>query len=152
MKLINRILLMLSLTGIILSGCSDEETPSAKEKQLEKLSGTWAITSATLGSTDYTDEYASFELTLSGSASTSVYAYGVVGRPEVSPWLAGGTWSFGSDIKTMITRDPSTVDALNMTYTVNGEQLTVEFTFSGDGYNARVNSVSGNWTYVFAKK
>jgi hypothetical protein len=153
MKLNNRILVVLGLTGILLSGCSEEETPNQKDKQLNKLSGTWVVTSATMGSMDYTEDYSNFELTLSGSSSATVYAYAVAGRPEVSPWLQGGTWSFGSDVKAMITRDPETIDELQMIYSATDTQLVVEFSFTGAGYEAsRVNSVEGNWEYIFAKK
>jgi hypothetical protein len=152
MKWMYKILVAFGVTGFIFSGCSDDESLSATEKQLDKLSGTWVISEATMSSTDYTDEYADFELTLSGSAGTSVYAYGVVGRPVSSPWPAGGTWSFGSDIKTDIVRDPGTSDELEVTYAVSGSQLIITFLYAGDGYNARVGSVSGNWTYTFERK
>jgi hypothetical protein len=105
-----------------------------------------------MSSTDYTDEYSDFELTLSGSAGTSVYAYGVVGRPVSSPWPAGGTWSFGSDFKTDILRDPGTIDELEVTYSVTDNQLIIEFSYAGEGYDARVASVTGNWTYTFEKQ
>lgn len=143
---------MLSLTGTLLSGCSEDETPTQMDKQLNKLSGTWVVTSATMGGTDYTDDYSNFELSLSGSSSASVYTYAVAGRPEISPWLPGGTWSFGSDIKTMITRDPDTADELSMMYSVTDSELIIEFSFTGTGYEARVNSVGGNWEYQFSRK
>src|SRR6187399_2511 len=107
MKLYNRMIVILGLTGIILSGCSDNETPSAKEKQLNSISGTWKVTAVSMDNVDVTSEYPSFELTISGSAKSDVFVYGVVGRPDLSPWPAGGTWSFGSDVKTALVRDPS---------------------------------------------
>jgi peptidoglycan hydrolase-like protein with peptidoglycan-binding domain len=153
MQLTNKIFGLLILAGVLLlSGCGSDESMSAQEKQLKKLSATWVVTNATMGGTNYTADYADFELTLSGSANSSVYAYGVLGRPEISPWPAGGTWAFGSDVKTMLTRD-SGADQLSIAYTVTNTQLTMSFSFTGEGYSAaRVNSVSGNWTYTFSKK
>src|SRR5688572_15060609 len=153
MKLYNRMIVILGLTGIFLSGCGDDETPSAKAKQLNTISGTWEIASVTIDNVDVTSEYSAFELTLSGSASSEVFAYGVVGRPGLSPWPAGGTWNFGSDLKSDLVRDPNTVDVLHMNYAVTKTQLTIEFMFTGLGYEAsRVNSVEGNWVYMFTKK
>jgi hypothetical protein len=106
-----------------------------------------------MGGTNYTADYADFELTLSGSSNSSVYAYGVLGRPEISPWPSGGTWVFGSDVKSTITRDAGTADAVQIAYTVSDTQLTISFNFAGEGFNAgRVNSVSGDWSYTFSKK
>ena len=154
MKVFNKVIMMLSLTGVILSSCSsDDKAPSQEEKQLKMLADTWVVTSATMDGGDITSDYSSFELSLSGSASEEVYDYGVVGRPELSPWPSGGTWSFGSDLKSDLVRDPNTGDVLHMDYTVTKTQLTIEFMFNGLGYNAsRVNSVEGNWVYTFTKK
>ena len=155
MKGIMKIGIMLGLTGLILSGCSNEDpAPSKKEKQLNKLSDTWVVTSVTMDGGDVTPEYAAFELTLSGTANSAVFAYGVIGRPLLSPWPSGGTWNFGSDITTEITRDPGTPDQLQMIYSVTDTQLIVEFSFSGEGYNAptRVNSAAGDWIYTFGRK
>lgn len=153
MKLFNRLIVILGLTGILLSGCGDDESPSAKAKQLSIISGTWKISNVKVDNADVTSEYPSFELTLSGSAKSDVFAYGIVGRPDLSPWPAGGTWSFGSDLKSNLVRDPSTSDVLNMNYTVTKTQLTIDFMFNGLGYDAsRVNSAAGNWVYTFTKK
>jgi hypothetical protein len=135
------IIILLGLTGIFLSGCGDDaEVPSAKAKQLTKLSGTWELTSVTMSGVDVTSEYSAFELTLSGSASGDVFSYSVVGRPELSPWPTRGTWSFGSDLKSEIMRDPDTDDAIIMDYSVTDSQLVVEFAFIGSGYQARASS------------
>lgn len=145
-------ILIITIT-FILSACGSDESISSQEKQLKKLSATWVLTNATVDGTDYTNEYSDFELTLSGSSNSSVYAYGVLGRPEISPWPSGGTWVFGADVKTTITRDLGTSDQLAIAYSVTDSQLSITFSFSGDGYeSSRVNSVSGNWTYTFSKK
>jgi hypothetical protein len=146
--------MIFSLTGLILSGCSKDEDakPSAEAKQLTQLSGTWVVSSVTVDGENKTSDYASFELTLSGSANATAYAYGINGRPLLSPWPAGGTWVFGSDITTAIIRDPGTDDQIQMNYMVTETQLTVEFMFSGTGYNAaKVSSAAGSWVYVFTR-
>src|SRR6187402_1306932 len=130
MKLYIRILIALGLTGIFLSGCGEGEGPSAKEKQLNNLSGTWEVSSVTVDENDVTTDYTTFEVTLSGSANADVFAYGVTGRPDLSPWPAGGTWSFGSDLNSDFVRDPETADELLIDYSVTDTQLTMAFTFS----------------------
>jgi hypothetical protein len=151
MKIFN-IIILLGLTGIFLSSCGEEETPSAKKNQLSELSGTWKLTSVTMSGVDVTPEYSAFELTLSGSASGDVFSYSVVGRPELSPWPTRGTWSFGSDVKSELMRDPGTDDAIIMDYSVTDSQLVVEFAFIGTGYQARASSAEGIYIYTFEKK
>jgi hypothetical protein len=147
------ILILLSLTGVLLSGCGDDEqTSSAKSKQLNKLSGTWELTSVTMSGVDVTPEYSALELTLSGAASGDVFSYSVVGRPELSPWPTRGTWSFGSDLKSEIMRDPGTDDALSINYSVTDSQLMIEFAFIGSGYQARASSAEGIYVFTFEKK
>jgi hypothetical protein len=154
MQLKNKIIVLFILTAmLLLSACSSDETMSAQEKQLKKLSATWVVTSASMDGTDYSAEYADFELTLSGSTNSSVYAYGVLGRPEISPWSSGGTWVFGTDVKSTLTRDSGADDATEIAYSVTDDQLTLSFSFAGEGYHSgRISSVSGNWTYTFSKK
>ena len=153
MKLYTRMIAILGLTGMILSGCNDDEKPSVKASQLNSLSGTWEVTAVTMDNVDVTSAYSSFDLTLSGSTKSDVFAYGATGRPDLSPWPAGGTWSFGTDVKSELVRDPNTVDVLHVDYTVTKTELTIEFMFNGEGYDgSRVNSAAGNWTYTFTKK
>lgn len=146
------VIILLALTGILLSGCGDEETPSAKKSQLSNLSGTWEPTSVTVSGVDVTSAYSTFALTLLGSANSDVFEYVVTGRPEVSPWPSRGTWSFGSDMKSEIMRDPGTGDALFLSYSVTNSRLIVEFSFIGSGYQSRTKSAEGIWIYTFEKK
>ena len=154
MKLDSRIMIVLGLTAVILASCDNKnEDPSPKEVQLNNLSGTWKISSAKFDGDDVTTDYSAFELTLSGLANADVFAYGVKGRPDLSPWPAGGTWKFGADLNSDLVRDPATADELLMDYSVTATQLTIEFTFNGIGYNgSRVSSSEGNWVYTFTKK
>src|SRR6187455_3391774 len=124
MKLFNSILIItLGLTALFLSGCSKENDPSEKEKQLNSISGTWKISSAALDGQDVTAEFAGFEVTFSGSPTADLFTYGVTGRLDVSPWPAGGTWRFGSDLSNII-RDPGTADELLINYSITASQLT----------------------------
>ena len=148
-----KIVMILGLAGLTLSSCSEDETPSQKEKQLKKLSDTWVVTSVTMDGGDVTSDYSSFELTLSGSAGSSVFAYGVIGRPEVSPWPSGGTWTFGSAIFSQLIRDPDTDDELDIAYAVTNTTLEIDFHFSGEGYQTgKVKSAEGHWEYTFMRK
>src|SRR6187551_1310474 len=142
MKLYSRIMIVLGLTAVFLASCDNKnEDPSPKEVQLNNLSGTWKVSSATVDGSDVKSDYAAFELTLSGSANADVFAYGVTGRPDLSPWPAGGTWKFGADLNSDLVRDPATADELSMDYSITGSQLTVKFIFNGVGYNgSRVNT------------
>lgn len=154
MKLYNGIILiMFGLTGVLLSGCNDGDQPSAKEKQLNSISGTWKISSASLDGQDVTADFAGFEVTFSGAPDADLFTYGVKGRPDLSPWPAGGTWSFGSDLKSTLVRDPGTSDELLIDYSITGSQLTMEFFFQGTGFKAgRVAGTDGNWAFTFTKK
>lgn len=137
-----------------MTGCSDDEkAPSQEAKQLNQLSGTWVVTSATLDGSNVTSDYSSFELTLSGSANAAVYAYGVTGRPLLSPWPAGGTWAFGTNLENSMLRDPGTDDELSISYGVSETQLTITFMFNGTGYEAsRVNSAEGDYEFTMIRK
>src|SRR6187551_3223656 len=154
MKPYIRIMIALGLTGVILASCDNNksEDPSPIEVQLSNLSGTWKASSVTVDGTDVKSDYAAFELTLSGSANADVFAYGVTGRPKLSPWPAGGTWKFGADLNSDLVRDPGTADELSMDYSITGSQLTIKFIFTGIGYNSRVSTSEGNWVYTFTKK
>jgi hypothetical protein len=111
------------------------------------------LTTVTANGLAASGDYSGFELILTGSSKNSSYAYVVKGRPNNSPWPSGGTWNFGTEVDRQIVRDPGTGDELAMTYQVIGSQLTLQFVFQGQGYSAgRVNTIDGNWSFVFTKK
>jgi hypothetical protein len=144
--------IFLMLVGVALMSCSKSDSPSTEAKLLSKLSQTWQLTSAELN--DVMQEgFESFELTLSGSAGSAVFAYGVVGRPQVSPWPSGGTWNFGENSTSQIIRDPGTADELIITYEVSSTQLVIDFQYTGEGFNAaKTASTEGHWVFTFSKK
>lgn len=136
-----------------LSACKKDKEPSVEAVQLGKLSKTWTLTSAVKDDTEMTG-YDNFTLTLSGSTAASTFTYAVSGRPELSPWPAGGAWTFGSTVTSQIVRDGETADELLITYTLTNTTLTLDFNFSGEGYanNGRVNSPEGHWIFTFSKQ
>ncbi len=164
MKAAFRILITIVSLGVIFtnSGCkksSPAETTQAK--QLRLLSQTWKISTVSLGGVDQTAKWPGFQLTISGTSTSTTYNYTCTGRPALSPWPAGGgtnslgTWSFGADPVTQIIRDPSsTPDTLPMTYTVTAASgstkaaLSISFNFTGNGYT-RVSNVAGAWVFNF---
>ena len=135
-------------------GCkhNDPEPPGEKEVQLNKLVSTWQISSAIVDDEARAD-YDNFELTLSGSTNATVYTYAASGRPEMSPWLPGGTWSFGSSVSNQIIRDPGTNDELLMEYTIDDDILELVFDFSGEGYSTgRISGIKGHWVLTFNRQ
>jgi hypothetical protein len=148
------LLILLGLTGLILSGCGkDDPSPSQKEVKLNYLTSTWKLKSVTTNGDAAPGDYTAFEITLAGLPRDPSYVYVVKGRPAMSPWPSGGAWTFGSDVTTQLIRDQGTADELTMTYSVSDTQLTIEFAFHGSGYKSgRVNTVDGNWTFVFDKQ
>ena len=137
---------------LILQSCGSDESLSKEEVQLKKLSHTWQLESAEMD--DVAEEgFENFELTFAGSAGSAVFTYGVAGRPELSPWPAGGTWTFGPSVTSDLIRDPGTDDELDMSYSVTDATLLVEFDFSGTGYSTgRVKATEGHWVFTFTKQ
>ena len=133
------------------SGCkkkSDDPEPIS-DVQLGKLNKTWKLKNVTQDGDSKKSEYASFQLTLTGTKGTDLFTYTTTARPSRSPWPASGNWAFGADITTQIIRDPKAADALPMTYSVNDAVLQLNFNFTGAGYNGRVAEVTGQWVFTF---
>lgn len=146
--------LMIALLGVLttLSACKDENEVSAEAAQLKKISATWEITSALKDDEEITG-YDNFRLILSGSPDASSFTYATSGRPSLSPWPSGGTWVFGSSVKSQILRD-SNSDEVLILYSLDGNTLSLEFNFAGEGYEniARINSPIGQWKFTFSKQ
>ncbi len=153
---------------IIYTGCGggSDPAPSIEDQQLEKLSGTWSVSSVTLGSVDKTADYKTpnFQLVISGTAGATIFSYSTSGRPTTSPWKLNGTYVFGGDPEKQIIRDydstkpdsdPVNIDKLPTTYSVSadGKTLQLNFTFAGPGYqSARTSNVGGDWVFTFTKQ
>jgi hypothetical protein len=148
-----RYLTSIVFIGILLgnAGCGKDKAPeiSPEDQQLTKLSKTWKCTAATLGSSPQTG-YTNFQLVINGtpgSGSTGI-GYTTSGRPvgtKSSPWPSSGTFKFGNDFATQLTRD----DLLPITYSVSDTQLQMTFVYSGTGFDGRTDVVAGNWVYTF---
>jgi hypothetical protein len=141
-----RVLLVVALVGSLLtySGCKkkDDPQPSPQDAQLVKLSKTWKFKSVTLDGVAQTG-YTNFQLTVSGSAGQTSFGYTSSGRPALSPWATSGTFTYGTDFATQLTRD----DALPITYSLSDTQLQMTFNYSGNGFS-RVDNVKGNWIFT----
>jgi hypothetical protein len=149
-------LLLLVVTSFFYAGCGgDDPSKSEEESQLDKLSSTWNLQSVENDNVSRTDEYPNMTLTISGTfTSGGIYNYtsDADSWPSVSPWKATDTWKFKSgNVMTTITR---LSDLQDMDYALsnNDNTLTINFTYSGPGFNnARTSSVTGAWTFVFSK-
>lgn len=146
------------------SNCGDskpaaEPIPDKQFRLLSENNRVWKLTGVTLdgtslfkSSTNPTAPYDNtFTLTISGTKGAASFNYAVAGRPALSPWKASGTWKFGTDPVTQITRDPDiTTDKLEMTYNVTdpAATLSIQFNFQGTGYT-RTDQVKGNWVFTF---
>jgi hypothetical protein len=143
------------------SNCGDSKPAPepVPDKQLRLLTQTWKLTGVTLDGVDQTTtapqpgpyDKSKFTLTISGTKGAASFNYAVAGRPVLSPWKVSGTWTFGTDPATQITRDPSIVtDKLEMTYNVTdpAATLSIQFNFQGAGYT-RTDQVKGNWVFTF---
>ncbi|MBX2962420.1 MAG: hypothetical protein KF687_07905 [Cyclobacteriaceae bacterium] len=153
------------LSGMILAGAvvfltncgGDDPEKPAQQVQLERLSKTWNIVSASLDGAPRTGDFTNFKLTFSGTFNANnpngPYNYSVTGaRPTPSPWPASGQWSFvsvGSGDSGSLVRS----DDVPMVYSINSSgQLTLELTCTSCDYggaSGRVEAVNGVWTFVF---
>src|SRR5258706_5169879 len=111
MNVINKMFLSAICASIVLVqiSCSKSQNISKQEIELRKLSSSWKAMSVTLDGVSESG-YENFQLTFSGATSASVFAYGVTGRPSISPWPSWGTWKCTNDFQ--VDRDPSTADEL----------------------------------------
>jgi hypothetical protein len=162
MKFIFKPVLSVVVLAVLLgyAGCGNNKTPepSAEEQALTSLNSLWKVGSngnVTLDGVSKKADYASFTLTLSGSAGSSSYGYTTAGRPQLSPWPSSGSWVFldVNDPSTGIKRDPGTPKELNpINYTVSpsGDQLEISFTYLGAG-ETRNSKVQGAWVFTLTK-
>ena len=152
MKIAARILSVIALTSVatLYTACGpdDPKEKSDTDKQIELLNGSWSVSSATFQDVEPDLDHTGMDITITGSVGNTSVAYTVTGRPTgPSAWPASGNFTFGSNVKTELTRD----DGVPVVYAVSGNQLTMEFTFDKTPYNARTSSVAGKWTFVFTK-
>jgi hypothetical protein len=156
-KVVSRLASLMIVAGalVFFSNCGgDDPKDPAQKVQLEKLSTTWNIVSATLDGTPRTADFTDFTLTISGTFNSNdpdgPYNYSVAGtRPTPSPWPASGQWDFAA-IGTGDTGSILRSDGVPVTYSIasNG-QLTLTFECIDCDYaGSRTEEVNGNWIFV----
>jgi len=148
-------LLILVSSGIFYASCDGGGGEKSQEElQLDKLKATWTLQSANDG-TDRTDEYPGMTVTISGTfteGGTYNYSSTATSWPSVSPWEDNGTWKFkaGSVANAIIRQS----DLQEMTYVLSNSDktLTISFNYQGPGFNnGRIESVTGDWDFVFTR-
>ena len=156
-KIMSRLVSLMIVAGalVFFSSCGgDDPKDPAQKVQLQKLSTTWNIVSATLDGTPRTDDFTGFTLAMSGTFNSNdpdgPYNYSVNGtRPTPSPWPASGQWEFAI----LGTGDAGTLlrsDGVNISYSIasNG-QLTLSFKcLECDYAGSRTEEVNGDWVFV----
>jgi hypothetical protein len=145
-------LLILAAVAAFYVNCSGDDNPgkSDQDAQIEKLNGTWTITTndnVTLDGIASGEDYTGFTLDIDGQAGNSTISYSVSGQPDLGPWPGNGSLSFGNPVTSALTRD----DNIGITYSVTETTLIMEFTFTGEGYSARTKNVEGTWRFTFTK-
>lgn len=155
MKLITRFLSLSALVAaaILYAGCGGGggDTKSETDTQLEKLNGTWNVVAGNVELDDAAPPFAftGFKLIINAPAGSTSFSWQGQTRPEKGPWDADGTFTFGSPVTSKLLRD----DGVQITYTVTDTSLTMDFTYTGAGYDgSRVSSVEGNWHFEFTKQ
>lgn len=165
MKVAARIfsLLILASAVIFLSNCKDKDPdPTPEQVQLQKLVGSWTLTSATLDGDDRNEDVNGvlvFEGTYVSEGGTYKYYFssGELPSPGASPWpkktsADKGSWKFGTDPNTQIVRLD---DDMQISYTMPAEnQLTLQFTCSNctfEGGPIRSKAISGVWIFSLTK-
>ena len=144
-KSIAVILLAGAVFNLTSCGGSSDPGPSAQDAQLTKLSKTWNETNVTQPGTS---DYSNLKIVISSTAGQTTFNYTATGRPsgtKAGVWGPSGTFTFGSNFSTTLTRDDGTV----ITYAVSDSQLQMSFTYSGAGYDGRVGVIAGAYVFTF---
>src|SRR5690349_6846467 len=125
-RLLLAIVIIILVFSLIDCKSGSDPAPDPADVQLAKLAATWNCTSAVKDGVTQVG-YANFKLMLSGTAGSETFDYSTTGRPALSPWPANGTWKFGSNVATDVTRDST----LPIAYTVTDTKLELTFNYSG---------------------
>ncbi len=155
MKFAGKIVFALGIVGSLMmySGCKKHHTEPEPipDKQLGLLStGPWKVTAVTLDGVDKKADYANFTLTMSGTKGQTTFNFTTAGRPTLSPWPASGNFTF-DDTNPSTTLSRNDTPPVAVTYSATATQLIMSFTFSGNGYTARVGNVKGVWNFTFSQ-
>jgi hypothetical protein len=154
MKLVSRIFSLLLITGLaaFFAGCGGDDDPkkSDQDVQLGLLNGTWNASVVEFQGSAPAINHDDFVLTIVAKAGEDAMTY-TTDRPSgPSAWPGSGTFTFGSNVKTMLIRGG---DNIAISYTVDNNSLIMDFEFTGDAYDAgRTSSVTGDWHFEFTKQ
>jgi hypothetical protein len=136
-----------SLAALMLMSCGDDDDAASvtddpveqteEEKQLESLSASaWTMSGVTLDGADVDANFLGLVLTIKADKTYSTNgSYDPV-------WPSSGTFTFGSDINTLI-RD----DGVSMTIAVSETSLTITFTYADSG--GRIDGLPGDYVFSF---
>lgn len=152
-------LLALIVMGLQACGGDDPNpTPpkTAEELAIEALTGSgtqaWGIAGGgkvMKGSTDVTDLYSSFELTLISAASKNYTS-----KNSNDLFDANGTWSFaGSNFDKIMLSGAKPAAGREISFTRNGDKLTLTFSIPAPG--ARISgqlALAGDYVFDLIKK
>ena len=154
MKIAARILSLMVLVALatfyVSCGGDGGNEKSDTDVQIEKLNGTWKVSSVTQDGAAPALNHDAMTLTSQGTAGNTTISFNVSGRPQgPSAWAPSGNLTFGSNVKQNLTRD----DNVSINYSVTETTLVMDFTFNRDPYQAgRVSSVQGSWHFEFTKQ
>lgn len=145
-------LLVLASVALFYISCDNGDSPgkSDRDAQIEKLNGTWKITTndnVTLDGGATGEDYTNFTLTLNGQQGNNAIPYTASNVPETSVWSSAGTLTFGTNVLQDLTRE----DGVSITYSVNETTLVMQFNYAGDPLG-RVRNVEGDWRFTFARQ
>lgn len=169
MKYVNKLLAVTTVLCLLIAASCKEEPgpqpgPSGTETPGAALVGTWAIASADDISYDgenanIVDQYTDFTITIDTTANGVTYS--TTGSDNTTVFPGNGSFEgITKDTKftdgATVTRQPDNVST-TMTLSNNGETLTLAFTIAEgtagiSAGNARVNSISGNYSFVLTKQ
>ncbi|SMD33020.1 hypothetical protein SAMN04488029_1383 [Reichenbachiella faecimaris] len=120
----------------------EEDTTLADQAEL-LVQGTATVSSAKLDGNDGDIDWAGFTITFSGNQDGGSYTTNATGN-QLLVWPASGTWAFGNDTGTVVTRDNDT----DMAFSVGATSLELTFDVDTSG-SGRVLVVDGTWVFKF---
>lgn len=145
MKKFNYLLVCLFLSMTVFVGCKSDDggdpEPTAEEKALEPLVGTWKVKDAKKDNVDL-DGYGDMTLTISSNKTIST-----ANAPSGTVFPTGSfTFVEGSNFKKI------KVDGVDVELTSGSSSLVAKFKLDEEGNNvARVTGLEGSYTFTFEK-
>ncbi|HEY0656288.1 MAG TPA: lipocalin family protein [Chryseosolibacter sp.] len=144
-KYISYVVALLVVTGsaISFSACDGNDGPSASEKQMKLLVGTWNISSVKVDGVDYTNIFDGFKLTFTDAPPT----YSPVNGGKV--WTEPGQFTFTDGAATQFFGPAGQVVTIT-TLTENALVLELVWNETSLGMG-RTKSIAGNHEFVFTR-